>query len=122
MLVAANIFLSIEVVGEIRMDIQMIRLNHQHYRNMRRLFQIPQLKAGQFVNNNVGFFNLRQDIQRWHADVADQVYRLTSLLQDSRNQTTRRSLALRPCYANNRRWTLVEKLVSRRSLDRKSVV
>ena len=65
-----NIRLCCQIIIKISVDVQVVRLNHQHHSNVRRFLQIPQLKTGQFVNNNVIFLNFRQNIQSWHANIS----------------------------------------------------
>ena len=109
-----NIRLCRQIIIKISVDIQVVRFNHQHHGNVRRFLQIPQLKTGQFINNNVIFLNFRQNIQSWHANIPYQMNSFTCRAQNRRDKTTRRALAFRASHANYSRWAIGKKLICRR--------
>ena len=109
-----NIRFCRQIIIKISVDVQVVRFNHQHHGNVRRFLQIPQLKTGQFINNNVIFLNFRQNIQSWHANIPHQMNGFTCRAQNRRDKTTRRTLAFCASHANYSCWAIGKKFICRR--------
>ena len=63
----------IDVVIEIWMTVEMIRLNAQHDGDVRRFFEIPTLETTHFVNHDIFFGDLIKFENGGVANIADQV-------------------------------------------------
>ena len=110
----SNIRLCRQIIIKISVNIQVVRFNHQHYGNVRGFLQIPQLKTGQFINDNVIFLNFWQNVQSRHANISHQMNGFTCRAQNRRDKTTRRPLAFCASHANYSRWAIGKKLICRR--------